>query len=335
MNWLKKWKKLVIILAAVLAVIFVASCIFISSVPPREPKVFGVTFSKSFAEKFGLDWKENYSAIFKDLGARDVRIPVYWSEIEPQKDNWSFDDYDWQLKKAQEYDAEVILAIGRKLPRWPECFEPEWLKNLGEEEKQKLILEMLQQIVERYKDNSAVWAWQIENEPFLPFGECPMANAKFLDEEIRAVKNLSNKPVIVTDSGEFGLWFPTAKRADIFGSTLYRYVYNGFFGYITYPLPPFFFRLKQGLLKLFLGQKPMIVTELQAEPWMQKMLYETSVEEQFQHFSPERFRLVLNYIKRTGFDTFYFWGVEWWYWLKQNGHPEMWNMAKEAIKNIK
>jgi hypothetical protein len=327
-------KKIIIFLFIFLAVVVIGSYFLIQSVSPREPKVFGVTFSKFFSEKFGIDWKKNYLAIFEDLELRDVRIPVYWSEIEPEKGEWNFDDIDWQVNMAQNYDAKVILAIGRKLPRWPECFEPEWAKNLSEGEKQNFILEMLRQVVERYKDSPAVWAWQVENEPFLPFGECPMADKEFLDEEIAIVKNISNKPVIVTDSGEFGLWFGAAKRADIFGSTLYRYVHTNFFGYITYPFPAWFFRLKQGLLKLFIGEKPVIVTELQAEPWMTKMLYETFIEEQFQHFNPERFKEVLQYIKGTGFDTFYFWGVEWWYWLKEQGQPEMWDIAKEAIGNL-
>ena len=309
-----------------------AIAVLIKKVPLVETKQFGVTFSKPFAEKLGLDWKKNYEEIFTDLGIRHLRIPVYWPEIEPEKGRWVFNDIDWQLEKAKEYDAKVILAIGRKLPRWPECHEPEWAKNLNEEEKQELILEMIKNVIRRYDSHPAVSTWQVENEPFLPFGECPAFNVKFLDKEIDLVKGLSNKPIIVSDSGEFGIWLPAAKRADIFGSTLYRHVWTKLIGHFTYPLPPAFFRLKQSLLKLFIDQKPMIVVELQAEPWQQKALYETSIEEHLVHMNPGRFNKILEYIEGTGFDTFYFWGVEWWYWLKQNGHPEMWDMAKDAIK---
>ncbi len=335
MDWFKKRKRLVIILAVVLAVIFAGSCVLIASVPAREPKVFGMTFSKSFAKELGLDWKKVYEEISTDLGARYLRIPVYWSEIESEKDKWDFNDLDWQLDKAREYNAKVILAIGRKLPRWPECHEPRWVQSEISNIKSQILLEYLEKVVNRYEDNPTVVAWQVENEPFLPFGECPKLDKQFLDEEIITVKKISNKPVIITDSGEFGLWFPAAKRGDIFGSTLYRYVWNRVFGYITYPLPPSFFRLKQGLLKLFVGQKPIIVVELQAEPWTPRALRDIPLDEQFVHFNPERFEEILEYIKGTGFDTFYFWGVEWWYWLKIQGHPEMWNIAKEAIKNIK
>ncbi len=328
-------KKIIIFLGIFLVAVLIGSYFLIRSVPSRETKIFGITFSEPFAKELGLDWKKAYGAIFSDLGVKNIRIPIYWSEIEPKKGEWHFEDIDWQIAKAQEYSAKIILVIGRRVPRWPECFEPEWAKNLPEEEKQKLVLEMSEDVVRRYRDNPAVWAWQVENEPFLPFGECPIFSANFLDEEIAAVKKISNKPIIITDSGEFGLWFRAAKRGDIFGSTLYRYVWNRIFGYITYPLPPSFFRLKQGLLKLFVGQKPIIVVELQAEPWTPRALVDIPLDEQFTHFNPERFRAVLQYIKGTGFDTFYFWGVEWWYWLKTKGNSEMWDMAKEAIKNTK
>jgi len=327
-------KKIIIFSGIILTGVLIGSYFLIRSVPPKEPKMFGVTFSEPFAKELGLDWQKAYEAIFADLGIRDVRIPVYWPIVEPQEDKFVFEDIDWQLDKAKEYDAKIILVIGRKVPRWPECFEPDWAKNLSESEKQKLILEVSKKIVERYKDNPAVWAWQAENEPFLSFGNCPKLDKTFLDEEIKLVRSLTNKPVIITDSGEFGTWFDAAKRGDIFGSTLYRYVYTNFFGYITYPLLPAFFRLKQGLLKLFVGEKPMIVVELQAEPWTPKALRDIPLDEQFIHFNPARFREILEYTKKTGFDTFYFWGFEWWYWLKEKGNSEMWDIAKEAVKNL-
>jgi hypothetical protein len=332
-------KKIIVFAGIFVAAVLIGSYFLMRSVPSQKPKVFGATFSEPFARELGLNWKMAYEAIFSDLGLKNVRIPVYWSEIEPNPPagggQWHFEDIDWMINKAEEYGAKIILVTGRRVPRWPECFEPEWAKKLPEEEKQTLILEMSKEVVLRYKDNPTVWAWQVENEPFLFFGECPIFSVNFLDEEIAAVKKNSNKPVIVTDSGEFGFWFRAARRGDIFGSTLYRYVWNRTFGYITYPIPASFFRLKQGLLKLFVGEKPVIVTELQGEPWTPRALRDISIDEQFVHFNPERFEEILKYIRGTGFDTFYFWGAEWWYYLKQNGHPEMWDIAKEAIKGVK
>lgn len=336
---MKKIKKIVLVVLSIIAVFLLIYFYFVSKAPKKEIAKFGVTFSKSFAEKFGLDWKKTYESIFTDLKIKDVRIPVYWNEIEKNNGEWNFNDIDWQIKTAEKYDGKVILAVGRKLPRWPECHIPDWAKlpppSMPEYENDQLI-EYIKKVVERYKNEPAVYAWQVENEPFLKFGECPMADGDFLDKEIETVKKISDKPVIVSDSGEFGTWIRSAKRADIFGSTMYRYVHNKFFGYVTYPVPSSFFRFKQGIVKTFIDKnKPMIVVELQAEPWQELALYKTGIDEHFKHFDMERMLGIFSYIKGTGFDTYYLWGVEWWYWAKETqGHPEMWDFVKRQIQAL-
>ena len=127
--------------------------------------------------------------------------------------------------------------------------------------------------VTRYKLHDLVWAWQIENEPFLPFGVWPSLDVKLLDSEIALVRALDpTRPVIVTDSGELSLWVQAAKRADVFGTTMYRKIYPQFIGRFTgvfeYPLPPGFFRFKEKLARFMTGEpdKRFIVVELQSEP---------------------------------------------------------------------
>ena len=39
------------------------------------------------------------------------------------------------------------------------------------------------------------------------------------------------------------------------------------------------------------------------------------------------------FAKDTGLDKFYFWGVEWWYWMKtKQNQPQIWNEAKLLFK---
>ena len=45
----------------------------------------------------------------------------------------------------------------------------------------------------------------------------------------------------------------------------------------------------------------------------------------------DKFKEMINFSSKTGFDTFYLWGVEWWYWLKLNGHDELWLEAKKLF----
>ncbi|MEK7566947.1 MAG: EamA family transporter [Patescibacteria group bacterium] len=297
----------------------------------REIK-WGITFSQKFSEMLGLDWRENYGAILNELKPARVRLIAYWDKIEPEDNKFDFNDLDWQMDLAAKNKVGVILAVGRKLPRWPECHAPEWAKNPESGIWNPELLEYIKETVNRYKNHPALLYWQAENEPFLPFGECPAFDKEFLDKEIALVKSLdSAHPIIITDSGELGLWYRAAKRGDVFGTTMYRRVHNEYLGYVDYHLPPQFFWAKQKLTRWFVGDsaKKYVVIELAAEPWLPKQLYETSTEEQFKHFDLDFFKNTIDYAKATGFDEYYLWGAEWWYWLKtKQSHPEFWDYAK-------
>lgn len=325
-------------------IFFIASALFVlffalvvkwvlEKSPVLGARAFGVTYSAFFAEAFGLDRREIFLSILDEAGARNLRLPVYWNEVEPSDDYYDFEEIDWQMDEALRHGAKVILVIGRKLPRWPECHEPGWVQIRQPADKMQKLLEHLEVVVERYKNHPALFAWQVENEPFLPFGEnCPLLGGDFLDEELALVRNLDpDHSIIVTDSGELSFWLRAAKRADIFGTTMYRTIWNENLGYFTYPLPPEFFRVKRALTEFFAGKKPMFVSELQLEPWGPKLLYETPIEEALLHFDVETFREHILYAKDSGFDEFYLWGVEWWYYLKVNGHPEIWEEAKKLF----
>lgn len=298
----------------------------------KSPVALGVTFSSRYASDIKIEWKSNFLAILDDLGVRKIRIPVYWDLVEREPGNYYFSDLDWQLQEAQKRGVEVILVIGQKVPRWPECAIPGWAKDSDEKRKSQL-LKFMKVIVERYKGNSAVKFWQVENEPFLKFGICPPLDVNLLESELRLVRRLDpGRKIIVTDSGELSLWLQAAKRADIFGTTMYRTIWKEGLGYFDYPIGPRFFHFKKGLARLFTDQENFVVIELQAEPWISGFTTEKSLEEQFQSMNVEKLEANINFAKKVGFPEVYLWGAEWWYWLKiQKGHPELWEKAKEII----
>lgn len=319
-----------------LAGVFLIASALTLRVSVKEPKRWGVTFSAPYMERFGIPWKTAYDAVLNDLGARTIRIPVYWSMIEKEKGVYDFADIDYQMKRAREAGATIILAVGRKVPRWPECHEPAWVKTMPIRDQQTNLLSYVETVMRRYKDSPALEAWQIENEPFLAFGDCPKLDVAFLDSELALARRVDpGRPIIVSDSGELSLWIRAARRADIFGTTLYRTIYNKRIGYFTYPLPPSFFRLKRSLAELAVGKKPMIVIELQAESWGPNLTYTMTKEEQYISFNPAKFKDTIEYATQSGFDTFYLWGVEWWYWLKEKQNdPALWNIAKKLFGGV-
>lgn len=331
MSWRRK-----ILIAAITA--FLASAIFfVSSVPRRQNLSYGITFSQKFAEELGPPaggWQENYLAILDDLKVKDLRLIAYWDLVEPEEDKFNFNDLDWQVAEAGKRGAKIILAVGRKAPRWPECHEPVWSRNMKLETRNTKLLNYIMETVTRYRFHDSIVAWQVENEPLFPFGECGITPPSLLNQEIKLVKSLSDKPIILTDSGELGFAWPyLAAKSDIFGTTLYRYINNRFLGDIRYSLiPASYFRIKAWWAKKVLG-KEILISELQAEPWASESLAKVPLERQNKTMNPEIFKEIIEYAERSGFPKAYLWGAEWWYWMKEKqGRPEMWEMAKQLLK---
>ena len=294
-----------------------------------------VAFSKVFSQQLGLDWKENYLAILSDLKPKVIRLPIYWQDIEPEPGKYDFSDYDWMIEEARKTNTKLILVIGRKVPRWPECHSPFWTDKLSESEKQEKTIEYISASVEKYKNIDNLYLWQVDNEPFLPFGDCTVFDVNFLDREIAAVRNLDPEhKIMVTDSGELSIWVRAAQRADTFGTTMYRVIWKDPVGYFKYPLPPRFFWLKANIVHLLYPGKPIVVSELQAEPWGPQQIYDLPVDEQMKSMDLSQFRANIEYAKVVGFPENYLWGAEWWYWMKtKQNRPEFWEAAQEVMKS--
>ena len=336
---MQKIKKILKFVLKVFLVLFSLACVFLIffNIPVQKENAdakLGVTFSKRYAEDIGLNWREAYIATLDDLKARKIRVPIYWDWVSLKEGEYDFVDLDWQLEEAQKRQAEIILVVGQKVPRWPECFIPEYLKADDVRRKEEL-LKFVGVVVERYKNNPAVKYWQVENEPFLKFGECPELDVDLLDQEIALVRKIDpTRKVIITDSGELSLWTRAEKRADIFGTTMYRTIYSHKYGFYTYPIGPRFFQFKYWMNRLLIGQKNAIVIELQAEPWIAGWTTNQPLEKQFESMNVEGLKENVSFARKVGFPEIYLWGVEWWYWLKTTqNHPEVWETAKIMFSN--
>lgn len=306
--------------------------------PIPEKIEYGVSFSTFHAEELGLDWKETYTAILDDLQVRKLRIPAYWPDVEPTNGTYAWEDLDYQIREAEKRDAEIVLAVGRRLPRWPECHIPGWAKELPWERQQGEILEYMKATVERYRDEKAIIYWQVENEPYLnAFANehCGDLDEAFLLKEIALVRSLDSRPLLITDSGNLGTWTGPYSNGDAFGTSLYMYFWNPELGQFKTKLPALVYRLKERAMQIAFGIKPAFLIELSLEPWLTEPTANAPLEDQLSRMDLEKIDEILSYAAKTGFETQYLWGAEWWFYLKGKDHPEFWEKAKSIYAGNK
>lgn len=320
-----------LVLAATLA-IFV---FFIKFESKREKNmIYGANFNTEYAGYLGLNPRETFSKILNEWNFKHLRLSAQWDLIEKKKGEYDWSELDWMMDSAAKKSAKVILTTGHRTPRWPECHYPQWIDSTTHASHEPELLRFMELTINRYKNHPALEVWQVENEPFLPFGGCNVITAAQLDEELKLVKSLDlMHPTMVTDSGELSLWRKTAKRADLFGTTLYRVVWSKLLGYWSYKwiLPAFVYQAK-----LWLNGREIntaYISELQAEPWIPNaVLMDTPLAEQFKSMSLKQLKENISFAARTNLPRAYLWGAEWWDWLESHGAPEFSAYIKELKK---
>ncbi len=299
---------------------------------PSAPKTLssaGVTFSIPYAEELGLNWREVLAASLDDLKIRTFRIPAYWNRVEPQRDQFNWLELDYQMNEIGARGGKVVLAVGAKLPRWPECWIPDWASQRGKEGEKEARMNYIRAVVERYKSHYALASWQVENEALFQFGICPKPDRKLLKEEIALVRSLDiNHPIATTDSGELSTWLSAGSLVDRLGISTYRVVKASWGGNWDYTFIPTYWYARHALL-VRPWVKDVYVSEFQMEPWVETSIPKTPIAEQTNFFSPERMERHFAFAERMGFDDVSFWGVEWWWWMKvKQGDDRFWEIAK-------
>lgn len=332
------YKKMIIIGSIVLLVIF--AIFYVLKIAKHYPKntdlnapddYFGITFTAKYCNEMGLDYKEVYRATLDELQVKKIRIPIYWDELEKEEGVFDFSQYDYLIDEGEKRGVDFIISLGYRVPRWPECHIPSWIKEKKNQEFKNKVLNLTKVVVNHYKDRDSVEFWQVENEPFLgTFGTCPPLDKELLEEQFALVRKLDDRKIIITSSGELKFWNQEAAIGDIFGSTLYRVVHNNWFGFVRYPFNPSFYKLKGRLAGLDHDQ--LMVLELQAEPWVPNGpitdLQQVDIDKSM---SVEQFRANFQFAIDLDFKRVYAWGVEWWYFQKIHGNPEYWRLATEIF----
>lgn len=334
MRWLRLF-----FAALFIVVVLLASLLVSGPTPPIEKDLYelelGISFSPPYAKSLGLDPQETYRAILDTFDFPTTRLPVYWSEVEKEDDLFDFAELDWYLREAGRRKLRIVLTVGYRNFRFPECHPPEWAKDLDDKTFETELFEYLLTVVNHFVGggfDQTIEAWQVENEPFdLPIFRrwCRHFSSSLVARELEAVKEADPKsrPVVLTSGGEIFLrilWEEAISRADILGVSFYpRTVLPGGLVVQTYRLGPLSPRniIRERQFAHNLG-KEFWVVEMQAEPWGGK------AETMSPEILKENYELLLEF---GGAERIYLWGAEWWYSKLKEGDPSMWNVAKEII----
>ncbi len=302
------------------------------------PMTYGASFIPDYAESLGLNPKQTMTALL-NIGVRQFRLTSYWSDIEPIKGSFNFSQLDWEFALANKYHAKIVLTLGLRQPRWPECHPPSWINTAGPVSTwEPDLLTFMSKVINHYKYNPALEAWQLENEYFLKgFGDCNNFSRTRLISEFNLLSKLSpNKTIIISRSNN-AIGFPVNNPTPtIYGISIYKRVWdaNVTHRYIEYPYPGWYYAFLAGVQQIY-QHKNMIITEMQAEAWPPegKGITQTSLAEQNKSLSPTRLRNRFAFAKSTGMKDVIMWGAEYWYYRKQILHdPSLWNVAKQEFK---
>lgn len=303
-----------------------------------KPYTWGVSFIPDYAESLGLNPQQTMTALLK-IGVRHFRLTSYWNIGEPTPGHYNFHQLDWEFAKAEQYHAKILLTVGLRQPRWPECHAPSWVNTSGPMKQWLPQLEhYMTAVVNRYKNSPSLSAYQVENEYFLHgFGSCTNYSAQRLISEYNLVHRLDPKHPIVVSRSNNAIGFPLGQpQPSLFGISIYRKQWKQTMDrYYHYPLPAWFYGFLAGVQEIFL-HKNMIIAELQAEPWPPHSapITKTSLKVQDQTMNAQLLKRRFNFAQKTGMHTAYLWGAEYWYYRLVKLHdPSVWNIAKAEFEH--
>ena len=324
------------------------------------PVQVGTSFSPRHATYLGLDWKQSYRRL-EAMRFKVIRLSAYWDQVDQE----GYDQLDWLLNESLGNGQPVVLSVGMKGLGWPEFYIPPQLQprtpdggDVGQDPLLRAAaIDFVSATVGRYRDNAAIVAWQVENEPLNPAGPHRWYIGRdLLAAEVAALRQVDDRrPAIVNAFGHFNMLFDRASnrsgfdlrsllgfdsdtaeahslgvlgKGDILGLDVYTEIGYSFLGQVGVSHAGSDWASKAGhwrTVALEQGKQAWI-TEAQAEPW------EASMDSYGDPRStgPEDIHSRFASIRAQGFGTILLWGSEYWLWRAANG-DSTWLAAVNGI----
>ncbi|MBJ7601971.1 MAG: beta-galactosidase [Candidatus Dormibacteraeota bacterium] len=318
-------------------------------IEPRGLTQLGISFRPRQAEAMGLDPAVSLRTLLA-YPFQLVRLGAYWDRLEPDAGSFDPTDLDWQVDAAETAGKQMIVCVGApKNFGYPEFYAP--LHHLPQPLREGSLIgpashaellaaatSFVTRVVQRYRGQESIVAWQVEHEAVDPLGmeHSWRLAVDFVEREVSAVRRADpTRPVLLNGFLPTSLpvriqqWWRTrdqgdslalaARSADIVGIDYYpRHALVGL-GHLTAYLDgdssPW--RRRFAASSEDRGRRLMI-TEGQAEPWEAVTAPPNPVARAMYSCPPER--LIENYnrcLRRASWhglrlEGYLFWGAEYW-----------------------
>ena len=295
---------------------------------------FGITFSHTHLNFLKIPINDALDLAL-EMGFSHLRLGSYWQEVEKNKGVYNFSKLEDLLNRCEKTEQKVIMNVGVKSPRWPEFYWPRYLKekNFNNSETRKRILLFVEKLVRTLKKYSCITHWQVENEPLDLSGPENLAiPIDFLIEEVKLVRKLDNRPIILTlwanDLESRQLFLDVSSISNVIGLDLYykQFMKSGK-GKSFYEGP----RTSDDYLREIVktSSKEVIITELQAEPWEKDE--KGYLSKNPESISPKLLESNLKKASSLGVREIILWGFEYWYYQKSQGDNRYLKVIKEYL----
>jgi hypothetical protein len=283
-----------------------------------------------------------------------IRLAAYWNRIEPAPGTFDPSWLDWQVDAAERAGKQVIICTGAvKAFGYPEFFVPAHHLSaplpegrlVTPETHRPLLdasIEFITRVISRYAARSSVVAWQVEHEAVDPLGveHSWRLSTEFAAAEVAAARAADpTRPVLlngflpVTAPVATAQWWRTrdqgdsldvaARLADSIGVDYYpRHALAARGGRTVYldgaasRLGPR--RYEKLARRAAADGKPMMITEIQAEPWEAVTVPPSPPGRGMYSCLPEHvignYNRCVRWSRRTppGVSGYLFWGAEYW-----------------------
>lgn len=329
-----------------------------SPISLKRSPILGTTFSQLQCRYLDLDYRQAFRQICS-LGFDRIRLCSYWNELEPQDNQFDFTSLDWLLEESDRYGIEVVLAVGMKVPRWPEFHFPDWLRDRYETGAGKMPLDQrspavadyglrfVEAVVRHTREATALTYWQVENEPFtrLAITGGRFLSNDFVRREVQQVQQLAlpNQKILLTgsitlpfadDAADQAAFETCLEIADAVGINVYSKVPIGQSHYYVEPQSAFWQTLQDWQTQLQLHNKEAWIAEAQAEPWEPNQLVAIKGIDH-PSSSPQQAIDLVQKLVALGYGSILLWGCEYWYWHAQQGRSFWWDAMQQLIQQDK